>query len=126
MGIFSKIKHKWLRNIGMGLSLTTIAFVFQACYGPPRDYKRDRLIEGMIVDANNNPISGIRVSADSTMQYALTKEDGTFHMYLPFTEEYHLMIEDERAEAEYISRDTTLMDHNISGESLLIRLESKF
>lgn len=126
MGILSKIKHKWLRYIGMGLSLTTIAFVFQACYGPPRDYKRDRLIEGLIVDVNNNPISGIKVSADSTMQYAVTKEDGTFHMYLPFTGEYHLMIEDEREEGKYMNKDTTLMDHNISGEPLLIRLESKF
>lgn len=44
MKLLTKMKQKWLRTIGFGLSLTTIAFVFQACYGMPHDRRWNKLV----------------------------------------------------------------------------------
>lgn len=124
MTIFSKIKHKWLRNIGMGLSLTTIAFVFQACYGPPRDYKRDVLIEGKIVTKDGTPIEGIKISSDSTIQYARTDANGEFYMYIPIADKYKLIVEDDNENSKFIGKDTVLLSDDIHTNDLIIKLDS--
>lgn len=124
MTIFSKIKHKWLRNIGMGLSLTTIAFVFQACYGPPRDYKRDVLIEGKIVTKDGTPIEGIKISSDSTIQYAKTDANGEFYMYIPIADKYKLIVEDDNENSKFIGKDTVLLSDDIHTNNLIIKLDS--
>lgn len=122
MKAFKKIKHKWLRNFGYALSLTTIAFIFQACYGPRRDFGRDALIYGTVTDTEGNPIQGIKVSNDSTLQYERTDENGYFSMYIPLMDEYKIQVEDDR-DSIYNSADTTVYDLN-SG-ALNISLQPK-
>lgn len=41
------MKRDWKRKIIGGLCLTSVAFVFQACYGTPQDFGNDLLIEGV-------------------------------------------------------------------------------
>ena len=41
------MKRDWKRKIIGGLFLTSVAFVFQACYGTPQDFGNDLLIEGV-------------------------------------------------------------------------------
>jgi hypothetical protein len=55
------MKRDWKRKIIGGLCLTSIAFVFQACYGTPQDFGEDLLIEGQVKSKTTGlPIKGIK------------------------------------------------------------------
>ena len=51
------MKRDWKRKIIGGLCLTSVAFVFQACYGTPQDFGNDLLIEGQVT----SKISGLPI-----------------------------------------------------------------
>ena len=77
------MKRDWKRKIIGGLCLTSIAFVFQACYGTPQDIGQDLLIEGQVTSKTSGlPIKGIKVSVDERVQYANTDENGKFSLYM--------------------------------------------
>jgi len=77
------MKRDWKRKIIGGLCLTSIAFVFQACYGTPQDFGNDLLIEGQVKSKTSGlPIKGIKVSVDKSVQYANTDENGKFSFYI--------------------------------------------
>jgi len=77
------MKKDWKRKIIGGLCLTSIAFVFQACYGTPQDIGQDLLIEGKVTSKTTGlPIKGIKVSFDQRVQYANTDENGKFSLYM--------------------------------------------
>lgn len=77
------MKRDWKRKIIGGLCLTSIAFVFQACYGTPQDFGNDLLIEGQVKSKSSGlPIKGIKVSVDESVQYANTDENGKFSFYI--------------------------------------------
>ena len=77
------MKRDWKRKIIGGLCLTSIAFVFQACYGTPQDFGNDLLIEGQVKSKTSGlPIKGIKVSVDESVQYANTDENGKFSFYI--------------------------------------------
>jgi len=77
------MKRDWKRKIIGGLCLTSIAFVFQACYGTPQDIGHDLLIEGQVKSKTSGlPIKGIKVSVDQRVQYANTDENGKFSLYM--------------------------------------------
>ena len=77
------MKRDWKRKIIGGLCLTSIAFVFQACYGTPQDIGNDLLIEGQVKSKTSGlPIKGIKVSVDQRVQYAKTDENGKFSLYM--------------------------------------------
>ncbi len=48
------MKRDWKRKIIGGLCLTSVAFVFQACYGTPQDFGNDLLIEGVRHNKKND------------------------------------------------------------------------
>lgn len=79
-----KIKKKdWKRKIIGGLCLTSIAFVFQACYGTPQDFGNDLLVEGLVKSKKTGlPIKGIKVSVADKVQYTNTNENGEFSFYI--------------------------------------------
>jgi len=69
----------WKRKIIGGLCLTSIAFVFQACYGTPQDFGNDLLIEGQVKSKTTGlPVKGIKVSVAAREQYTSTDENGKF------------------------------------------------
>lgn len=124
MKLLKQLKGKWLRNIGYALSLTTIAFIFQACYGPRRDYGNDILIEGKITDIEGKPIEGVKVSNDGTFQYERSDSNGTFRMYTPIMDEYKIKIEDDRENSIYADKDTIIPSSDISS-NININLQLK-
>lgn len=76
------MKKNWIRRVIGGLSLTSMMFVFQACYGTPQDFGLDVHIEGLVKSKTTNlPIKGIKVSLGENMPYDYTREDGTFSFY---------------------------------------------
>lgn len=59
-------------------------FVFQACYGAPKDFGRDAFIHGKVFDkSTGTPLKGIKVSVGDGYRYDITDDDGSFTMYLP-------------------------------------------
>jgi hypothetical protein len=80
----SEIARKILRKIYTGLGLTTVALVFQACYGTPQTTGLDVLVRGTVKSKKTNaPIKGIKVSAKELYQYELTDSSGKFQFYVP-------------------------------------------
>ena len=77
------MKRDWKRKIIGGLCLTSIAFVFQSCYGTPQDFGDDLLIEGQVKSKTSGlPIKGIKVSIADKIQYTNTDENGKFSFYI--------------------------------------------
>ena len=77
------MKRDWKRKIIGGLCLSSIAFVFQACYGTPQDFGNDLLIEGQVKSKTSGlPIKGIKVSIADKIQYTNTDENGKFSFYI--------------------------------------------
>ena len=74
--------RKLLRTIFGGLSLTAVAFIFQACYGMPRDFGYDIKVSGTVKSKTTNlPIKGIKVGQLNDPSYAITDEEGNFSFY---------------------------------------------
>jgi len=75
--------RKSLRNIFNGISLTAVAFVFQACYGPGSDCYEDIKFTGTVISKTTNlPIKGIRVTVnDNQYSVGITDENGNFDFY---------------------------------------------
>lgn len=58
---------KWFRNILKGMSLTSILFVFQACYGTPADYRSEEtMVDVFVTSPDGHPISNIKVTLQPT------------------------------------------------------------
>ena len=78
--------RKTFRNMLKGISLTAVAFAFQACYGPMDGWDnpfRDVKLTGTVVSENTNlPIQGIKVVvSNSQHNYGITDENGNFDFY---------------------------------------------
>lgn len=102
-GVFKKI-------LG-GLSLTTVMFAFQACYGTPQDFGRDLLVKGQVKSkTSGEPIKGIKVSVMDNRQYEMTDEEGRFSFYTERSSELRLQFQDVDGEQNklYADKDTVL------------------
>lgn len=76
------MKFNWTKKLLGGLCLSSVAFVFQACYGPPQDFGEDLWVQGKVTDKTTGlPIKGIKVSVVDRMQYLYTNEEGDFAFY---------------------------------------------
>jgi hypothetical protein len=75
--------RKLLRIIFGSLSLTAIAFIFQACYGMERDDYYDVKLTGTVKSKTTNlPIKGIKVLVnEGGYNYGITDENGEFDFY---------------------------------------------
>lgn len=63
-------------------SLTTLLFIFEACYGAPPDMGYDLLIEGKVISAQTgNPLKGINVSVKNSQSFQQTDSNGNFSFY---------------------------------------------
>jgi hypothetical protein len=95
MKITKEIGRRILRKIYTGLGLTTVALVFQACYGTPQSIGLDVLIRGVVKSkTSRGPVKGIKVSVRDMDQYELTDSDGKFQFYVPQEEIYILQLDD--------------------------------
>ena len=76
--------RKSLRKIFNGISLTAVAFIFQACYGMGPDCNHnDVKLTGTVTSKTTNlPIQGIKVSVnDESHNMGITDENGKFEFY---------------------------------------------
>jgi hypothetical protein len=90
-----EIGRRILRKIYTGLGLTTVALVFQACYGTPQTMGMDVLIQGVVRSKRTkNPIEGIKVSVQDVYQYEITDNSGKFQIYVPQEGVYTIQLDD--------------------------------
>ncbi|MDR1177171.1 MAG: radical SAM-associated putative lipoprotein [Treponema sp.] len=93
MKLTKETGRKILRKIYTGLGLTTVALVFQACYGTPIGL--DVLVRGTVKSkTTNDPIEGIKISVKDMYQYELTDNTGKFQFYVPQDEICVIQLED--------------------------------
>ena len=80
-----------LRSIFAALSGSAVAFIFQACYGTPRDLVRDLQITGTVLSASTGqPLGGITVEAKGISTTTITDADGFYTLYVPLMDEYRM------------------------------------
>jgi len=75
--------RKLLRKIFGGISVTAVAFTFQACYGMGGDMYYDIKLTGTVTSKTTNlPIRGIEVTVnDESHNLGITDEKGKFDFY---------------------------------------------
>ena len=79
---FELKSRKLLRSIFGGISLTAVAFTFQACYGTPSDFGYDIKITGTVKSKTTKlPVKGIKVSCPNNPAYKITDEKGNFSFF---------------------------------------------
>ncbi|MFW5806012.1 MAG: carboxypeptidase-like regulatory domain-containing protein [Bacteroidales bacterium] len=103
----------WIRTILGGLSLTSMMFVFQACYGTPQDFGHDLLIEGQVIaEASGAPVEGIKVSVANNAQYQMTDEEGQFSFYTERIDGLTLQFQDVDSTQNglFVDKDTVLTE----------------
>ncbi|MDR0687327.1 MAG: carboxypeptidase-like regulatory domain-containing protein [Prevotellaceae bacterium] len=106
-----KPPRKALRNIFKGLSATSLAFVFQACYGPVQDLELDVLIEGSVTSSQGSePVPGIKVSVAGQPQHELTDGSGRFSMFAAQDSVYRVRFEDADSlqNGAFLPKDTVV------------------
>ena len=71
-----------LRKIFGGISLTAMAFVFQACYGPAPDPATDvKLAVTVRSKTSNLPVKGIKVEVNDGIDCGVTDKNGQLDFY---------------------------------------------
>ena len=106
------MKNLILKILG-SISLTSVLFVFQACYGTPQDMEQDNQFEGVVKSkASGSVIKGIKVSTNFEGRQAYTNESGEFNIFLPLADEYKLTFEDADStlNGSFTSYDTDITD----------------
>ena len=75
--------RKLLRKIFGSISLTAIAFTFQACYGPgdPPENKDIKITGTVKSKTTNMPIKGIKIAVNEEKNYGLSDEEGKYSFY---------------------------------------------
>lgn len=121
------MKRNWRNFFIKGACLTSVAFVFQACYGTPQDFGFDLLIEGKVNSKNTGlPIKGIKVSIADKIQYTVTDEEGNFSFYAPRDNKAKIRFEDvDSTENKSFADKDTLINVNRDKLYLEIELEEK-
>ncbi len=105
------MKRKLVRKIIGGLSFTSALFIFQACYGTPRDFGLDLLIEGQVKsESSGMPIQGIKVTVANLGQYDITNEIGAFSFYTEKYDQVLLQFQDIDADQNglFFDKDTMI------------------
>ena len=119
-----QLYSKALRWLLGTLGVTSIAFVFQACYAPYYGDDYDRCINGEVLSATTHkPIKGIRVTGNDQPGYEETDSTGAFHIHLPISRDYNIRLEDQSDSLRaYLPKHTIIPDSLYRGEKIIIYL----
>lgn len=120
-------KRAFIRNLFKGITFTSMAFVFQACYGMPQDFGSDVFIHGIVKSSKTNkPIEGIKIYVNDEEQLSAdqTNVEGSFAFYAPEGTSYRLSFQDANSEQNglYTTKDTIIYHQSIN-QSLVINLD---
>ena len=95
--------RKLLRTIFGGLSLTAVAFIFQACYGMPPNPGYSIKVSGIVKSKTTHlPIKGIKVAQLNDPSYAITDEKGNFSFYTYINEDRYMYNNDSTYRSDSI------------------------
>ena len=115
---------KLIYRVLVGLGLTSVAFVFQACYAPYYSASYERCISGEVLSSKTQkPIQGVRVWGGHEPGYVETDEQGRFHLHFPIADNYPIYFADQSDSiAAYLPKDTIISDAKYEGEIITIYL----
>lgn len=117
------MKKNWKGVLLKGVCLSSVAFVFQACYGTPQDFGMDMLVSGKVNSKNTGlPIKGIKVSVENTPQYTHTDEAGNFSFYTERLDGAKIQFEDidSTENGHFLKKDTLLVK---SDQEIYLQIE---
>jgi len=128
-----------MRAIFGGVSLTAMAFVFQACYGTgPDDYEDVKFTGTVRSSTTNLPIEGVIVTVNNEGHYkGITDKDGKFDFYadVPYRAVYgkddtrctpdKVMVQflDVDGNKNGMFADTTLFVNTVNKKEIIIDLQ---
>lgn len=118
------MKKNWKGFLLKGVCLTSVAFVFQACYGTGPDFGMDLYIAGQVNSKSSGlPIKGIKVSIENSPQYTYTDDEGNFSFYTEKRNSTKVQFEDiDFAEnGLYLKKDTVLTA--VDKEEIYLQIE---
>ena len=125
--LFTFAGNKTLNFCMKSLSLTSMMFVFQACYGTPRDFGSDALLHGTVVNqATGEPIEGIKVTIGENYRHEITDAKGEFYLYLPSNQEHSLSFKSPDEKLQFQNKDTTIIPERNEEISFTIALNPCF
>lgn len=127
---FNLSKKRIIKSIFGLFSLSTMLFVFQACYGTPQDFGQDILLEGKVLSASSQEaIEGVEVRIHDLPQYTTTDAEGHFSIFCPRLDLYKMQFKDVDGEAngQFSDLDSTISIQAIemSSQMLNILLQKK-
>ena len=131
----TNLKRKIVRYFCTGICLSSVAFVFQACYGTYRDYHPDNEIRIMgkvltSADSLDIPVKDIKVSIKGGYINELvdtTDVDGTFCIYVPVQDMYNMRFEgiEPDSVSRFFPKDTIIKKPDFYDVYLNIRLDAR-
>lgn len=122
MDKFISLRNKCVKRFAQVCCLSTIGFVFQACYGMPQNERNtDKDIMVRVIDENENPLPDIEISVNDFIVKA-TNEVGVFYAFIPKNETYKIHIAGNEL---YHPRDTSIVEEGQRDISFSIKLVRK-
>jgi len=121
-----KLKRSFIRQLIGFFSLTTLVFVFEACYGTPQDFGDDVEISGHVLSsADGQAIEGIKVQIQNNNYYVVTGTDGSFSIFTSPGQDYYLTFSDNNPDqyGNFVGKDTLLKLGLDSLNNIEIRLD---
>ncbi|MCK5821981.1 MAG: hypothetical protein KAH17_08840 [Bacteroidales bacterium] len=119
---FNLSKKRIIKSIFGLFSLSTMLFVFQACYGTPQDFGQDILLEGKVIsEGSENSIQNIEIRLQNLPQYTSSDSEGNFSMFCPRQDQYTFNFRDIDGEdnGSYTNLDSVIK-LDISENSLFL------
>ncbi|MDO4726834.1 MAG: hypothetical protein Q4A56_06415 [Porphyromonadaceae bacterium] len=120
-------KYRILRWIYATFCLGSVVFIFQACYGMPKDFGKDVKVTGIVKSkSTNQPIKGIKVIDKHSSAYQKTDSNGNFSMYVSSRNSgvsISFMDVDSTENGSFLKKDTIVAVDNKRSIELDIRLE---
>ena len=120
-----RTKNNKLKRFIIGtISFSSVMFVFQACYGTPKDFGIDTEINGKVnSNEDNSPVEGIKISFDDIPQYTYTDKNGEFTIFVSSNKAHKINFEDSSSSVKRFTKKDTLVKANKGKLFLEIKLE---
>ena len=118
------VRRRLIRSFLGLFSISTMLFVFQACYGTPQDFGQDVHITGKISSKTDQTgLYGMHISFQNLPQYTTSQEDGSFSHYCPVQDSYQVVLSDKNGDTGGVFLDIdTLVNLDIDQTELFLQI----
>jgi len=131
----TNLKRKIVRYFCTGICLSSVAFVFQACYGPiqPPPHPSEICIRGKVLtsaDSLGIPVQNIKVSVEGgyiSKFVDTTDANGMFCIYIHEQDKYNMRFEgiEPDSVSRFFPKDTIIKKSDFYDVYLNIRLDAR-